>query len=308
MLTNAGKPDSRTDDFTSKRSLIGIDHLTLLHVSPPELVSIASETGFDAVGIRVHTAGPDEEPWPMTVGSPMLEETLQRLRDTDIQVLDVEVLRLGPDTRRQDYEVLLEVGGLSGARFINVMGDDMDIDRLADSFAQLAADARPYGLRPLIEPMAYQPVHNLELAARIAERSGGGGILVDSLHFQRCGDDLARLRSLDPALLPTIQLCDAPLAAPVELPQPRWLPRGLKTDMPTSQLESRAMRLLPGDGELPLAELLAAMPTGIPISVEAPVLSLWETIPAIDMARLARQAVSRIIDMTVDPRRNLRNT
>jgi hypothetical protein len=98
---------------------VGIDHLTLLHVSPPELVTIASETGFDAVGIRVGTAGPGEEPWPITVGSPMLEETLRHMHDTGIQVLDVEVIRLGPEIKRQDYEAVLEVGGRLGARLID---------------------------------------------------------------------------------------------------------------------------------------------------------------------------------------------
>jgi len=144
--------------------------------------------------------------------------------------------------------------------------------------------------------MAYRPVHNLEIAVRIAERSGGGGVLVDCLHFQRCGDNLNYLRSIDPALLPILQLCDAPLAQPTGLPRPRWLPRGQGTDIPDAQLESRAMRLLPGDGELPVVELLAAMPVGIPISVEAPVLSLWETLPPVDIARRARQAVSRVLD------------
>jgi hypothetical protein len=34
--------------------------------------------------------------------------------------------------------------------------------------------------------------------------------------------------------------------------------------------EARAGRLLPGEGELPLGELLAALPDGIPVAVEAP--------------------------------------
>jgi len=52
---------------------VGIDHLTLLQVSPPDLVVIASEAGFDAIGLRVGTAGPGEEPYPIAIGSPMLE-------------------------------------------------------------------------------------------------------------------------------------------------------------------------------------------------------------------------------------------
>src|SRR2546428_13507633 len=118
--------------------------------------------------------------------------------------------------------------------------------------------------------MAYRPVRSLDLAVRIAQRSGGGGVLFDSIHCQRCGDNLNYLRSVDPALLPILQLCDAPLAQPTGLPRPRWLPRGQGTDIPDAQLESRAMRLLPGDAELPGVELLAAMPAGIPISGGCP--------------------------------------
>ena len=32
---------------------VGIDHLTMLDVSPPELVTVAREAGFDAVSPRV---------------------------------------------------------------------------------------------------------------------------------------------------------------------------------------------------------------------------------------------------------------
>jgi hypothetical protein len=55
------------------------------------------------------------------------------------------------------------------------------------------------------------------------------------------------------------------------------------------------MRLLPGDGELPLAEFLAALPEGMPVSVEAPVLSLWETLTPVELARRARQAVADVL-------------
>jgi sugar phosphate isomerase/epimerase len=61
------------------------------------------------------------------------------------------------------------------------------------------------------------------------------------------------------------------------------------------QLESRAMRLLPGDGELPLAEFLVALPEEIPLSVEAPALPLRETLTPVEFARRARQAMSDVI-------------
>ena len=274
---------------------VGIDHLTMLDVSPPELVTIAREAGFDSVSPRVAAATPGEEPWPMTAGSPMLEETVRRLDDTGIRVLAVEVVRIGPDTRREDYESALESGARLEARYVAVNGDDPDIERACETFAALTADARPYGLRPIIEPIVYTRVSNLDEALYIAERSGGGGILLDTLHFQRYGGRLEQLRSVDPQLLSYVQLCDAPLAAPSGLPRPHRLPRGQSTDGSDPQLESRTMRLLPGEGELPLAEFLAALPAGIPVSVEAPVLSLWETLTPVELARRARQAVATLI-------------
>ncbi|BBL79036.1 xylose isomerase [Rubrobacter xylanophilus] len=274
---------------------IGIDHLTMLDVSPPELVSVAHEAGFDAVSPRVWASIPEEEPWPMTPGSPMLEETASRLEATGVRALSVEVVRIGPGTRREDYEAALEAGARLGARYVTVNSDDPDLDRASETFAALVADALPYGLRPVIEPIPYTRVSNLEQAIYIAERSGGGGILLDALHFWRYGGRIERLRSLDPVLLSYVQLCDAPLAPPSGLPRPQRLPRGQSTDGTDLQLESRAMRLLPGDGELPLADFLAALPDGMAVSVEAPVLHLRETLSPEEFALRARKAVERVL-------------
>src|SRR5215207_8980540 len=68
---------------------VGVDHLTMLDVSPPDLVSVAREARFDLVSLRVVAATPSEEPWPMTAGAPMLEETARRLDDTGVRVRSV---------------------------------------------------------------------------------------------------------------------------------------------------------------------------------------------------------------------------
>lgn len=274
---------------------VGMDHLTMLDISPPDLVTIAHEAGFDSISPRVAASTPHEDPWPMTVGSPMLEETARRLEDTGVRVLAVEVVRIGPDTRRDDYERALEAGARLGARYVTVNSDDPDMERASETFAALTADASAYGLRPLIEPIIYTQASNLDEAIYIAEHSGGGGVLLDTLHFQRYSGRLEQLSSLDPDLLSYVQLCDAPLAPPNGLPRPRKLPRGQSTDGTDLQLESRAMRLLPGDGELPLAEFLATLPVEIPVSVEAPVLSLRETLTPSEFARRAREAVAHSV-------------
>src|SRR5689334_18183428 len=87
----------------STAPMVGVGHLTMLDVAPPDWVSLAAQTGFDAVGIRVAAVGPTEEPWPMTAGSTMLAETRRRLDDTGVRVLDVELIKLAPDSDPARY-------------------------------------------------------------------------------------------------------------------------------------------------------------------------------------------------------------
>jgi hypothetical protein len=105
-------------------------------------------------------------------------------------------------------------------------------------------------------------------------------VLVDALHVQRCGvrlADLADLAAADPGLLTYVQLCDAPLAAPAD---------------PVH--EARAARLLPGEGQLPLRGLLAALPDGIQVTVEAPPVDLGDGGPEAFAAK-ARIALESVV-------------
>ena len=275
--------------------LVGIGHLTMLDTAPPEWVSLAHDAGFDAVGIRAAAIGPTEEEWPMRAGSPMLAETLRRMADTGVRVLDAEIIRINPQTVIATYEPLFETAAALGASFINVMGDDPELHRARDTFAALADAARPYGLRPAIEAIPYMQVKTLADAAVLVGESGGG-IIIDPLHLQRSGGTPDDVRSLDPKLIAYCQLCDAPLAAPHDLPRPPELPRGQSVEGITDlALEARAVRLLPGDGELPLAEIISALPAGLPLSVEAPNIALLESLGPIGFARRARQAAAPLM-------------
>jgi sugar phosphate isomerase/epimerase len=281
---------------------IGIGHLTMLDVAPPDWVTLAADAGFDAVGIRVAPAVPAEQPWPMEIGSPMLAETRRRLADTGVTVLDVEIVRLAPDSNPASYEALFEVGALLGASFVNVMGDDPDLVRLRDNFHLLAEQARPYGLRPVIEPMIYMRVRNLADAVFVAAGSGGG-VTIDPLHLRRFGATPDDLRSVDSSLLLYYQLCDAPLAGPSGLARAEQSPGGQSVDIGDARHESRAARLLPGEGELPLEEIVAAMPADIPVSVEAPNHALREEIGALEFARRARAGVARLLSVRSEANR-----
>ncbi len=276
------------------RRVVGIGHLTMLDVAPPDLVTFAADAGFDAVGIRAATASDAEQAWPMQPGSPMLAETLHRLDGTGTVVLDVEIVRLAPTTTAAAHRQLFEVGATLGASVVNVIAFDPDLGRATDTFAALAAEAAPFGLRPMLEPMIYSSVRNLAAAVSIVDGSGGG-LIVDPLHLRRFGGSPDDLRALDPALLPYYQLCDAPLAAPSGLPRPSRLARNQPLDIDDMALEARSVRLLPGDGELPLAAIVEVMPDGVPVSLEAPNQALFERLGPAAYAQRARRSMAAVL-------------
>ncbi|MEJ8279487.1 TIM barrel protein [Pseudonocardia spirodelae] len=248
---------------------IGLAHLTLLRLSPPELVAVAAQAGYDFVGVRVKAVTTGEQQYPMEPGSPMSKETLRRLDDTGLEVRDIEFLTVGATTGPADWKPALDAGAALGARTLSVVGTDTDRSRLIDTLAALAADAHPLGIRPTLEPISYQPVATVTEAARIAG-AAGIALLVDALHVQRGGSTVDDVRALDPALVPVLQLCDAPLEVPAHLELPADLPLGMTADGSVRQIEARARRRAVGEGELPLAALVAAAPAGTPLSVEVP--------------------------------------
>jgi len=278
---------------------VSLEHLTMLDVAPPDLVSLAADAGFDAVSLRISPATDGEQPWPVSPGSRMLAETRRRLDGTGLRVLGAEAIRL--DGARAGWEPVLAAAAELGARYLNAISNDESLPRLADRFAELTQLALPYGVRPVIEFMSYKPVHTLAAALNIAALSADGRVLVDALHVQRCGVSLADLAAADPALLSYVQLCDAPRQPPAGQQPPRALPRGQPVSGGDLALEARARRLLPGQGELPLAALLGALPAGIPVGVEAPSLRLSGELTGPRFAARARAAAGQVLAQAAAP-------
>ena len=281
--------------MSGMRRAVGLEHLTLLDVAPPEFVTLAAGAGFDAVGLRIAPVALGEEPWPMSLGSPMLAETRRRCADAGVAVHAVEAIVIRPGGGLSGCERVIETAAALGARYLNVICDDPDTERFSDLFAALVPQAWDAGVRPVIEFTAWRPVRRLADAVSIAQRSGGGRILLDSLHIQRCGVTLAELSQVPPALLSYLQLCDAPLRQPHGLLVPAGAaPGGQPEPGDTAVAEARAKRLLPGEGELPLTGLLDLLPGGMIISVEAPSAAARSTASPAEYAARARRAVRRL--------------
>lgn len=235
--------------------MISLAHPTLPSLSPPELIRVAASTGFDAVGFRIARLGPHPEMSSIFRDESLLRATSEVLKASGIRVLDVEVIGIEPDTRAANYRFLFEAGARLGAQYVVAISMDGDEARVTEHYAELCAEAANYGLTVVLEFMILGQIRTLDAAYRIVTAAGRGGVLVDALHFYRSGARAAALAPLDPALFPYMQINDVEhFDALRDAPNPKdvvW------------------KKVMPGLGDLPLRELLQALPAGIPIAVEA---------------------------------------
>lgn len=271
--------------MAAPRRPVSLAHLTVLDATPPELVTAAAAAGFRTVGIRL-TATPSVgvPPYDILSDGPLLRETLLRLADTGVSVLDTEFLRFEPDAPVAIPEGFLDVSARLGARHVLVMSAEPDPARTLERFCDLCDRAAAYGLHVGLEFAIYTGVRTLAQAADVVVQSGrpNASVLVDALHFSRSGGIPAHVAATDPSLFRYAQICDA---SP-DMPGP--------DDAPALIREARTGRLLPGEGALPLAELVRALPPAVPLAVEAPCRATAD-LPILERATRAHRALSSLL-------------
>ncbi len=264
---------------------ISLAHLTVLDTTPPELVIVAAAAGFRTIGIRL-TATPSVgvPPYDILSDGPILRETLLRLADTGVSVLDTEFLRFEPEQPVGVPEGFLEVSARLGARNVLVMSAEPEEARTLERFCELCDRAAQYGLQVCLEFAIYTGVRTLAQAAHVVAQSkrSNASVLVDALHFSRSGGIPAHIADVDPSLFRYAQICDAS----ADMPGPG--------DTPGLIREARTGRLLPGEGVLPLTELVAALPDTVPLAVEAPCRATVD-LPAVERAKRAHRALSALL-------------
>jgi len=267
------------------RRQISLAHLTVLDTTPPDLVTVAAAAGFRTIGIRL-TATPSVgvPPYDILREGPLLRETLRRLADTGVSVLDTEFLRFEPEHPVGIPEGFLEISARLGARHVLVMSAEPDDARTIERYCELCDRAAAYGLHAGLEFAIYTGVRTLAHAADVVARSKrpNAAIVIDALHFSRSGGMPAHVAEVDPSLLRYAQICDA---SP-DRPGP--------DDTAALIREARTGRRLPGEGVLPLADLVAALPATAALAVEAPNRATAH-LPAVERARRAYQALSALV-------------
>jgi sugar phosphate isomerase/epimerase len=218
---------------------------TILEVDPVDAVRVAEESGFPAIGIWY-----DADTWT----DQRAHDVRRALDNSPVVALDMEPIMLTSDGDHGN--AIVDAAQIVGAQNILVASRDTDIGRVGNRLSELADRLGDSSIRLVLEFLPILGIRTLPdaLAAVGVAENSNVGVLIDSLHLARAGHSPTDLRGLDPHLFPYVQLCDAPH----EIADP---------SMKSRLHEALHGRLLPGDGELPLHDLLAAVPN-VPISLE----------------------------------------
>ncbi|SMX43155.1 sugar phosphate isomerase/epimerase family protein [Actibacterium lipolyticum] len=236
---------------------LSIAHLTAIDLAPPALIETAAAAGFDAVGLRLLQVTPDSPGYPLMNDPAALRATKAALSATGIAVSDIEFVRITPETNVAELKAVFEVGAELGARHVITAPYDPDLTRLSDTLGQLAEEAAPCGLSPVLEFFPWTSVPDLKTCWNVVQAAGDRvGVLADSLHFDRSGSTLNDLTAIPAERLPFAHLCDAPVNPPYT------------TDALLHT--ARTARLAPGDGDIDLAKFINALPSTAPIALEVP--------------------------------------
>lgn len=263
--------------------------LTVLELSPPDMVETAARAGYDYVGLRPIPATPEEVSYPLLSDTTLLKETCRRIRDAGIKVADLEILRLKPQTHIiNDFSRFMEVGAELGASDILVAGNDDNHDRLIENFAALCELAKPFGLYPHLEFMPWTGVRNLNEARHIVSEVRQAGhdnacLLVDAFHLDRSRSRLEDLAKVPSEWMRYVQLCDVPGPIP--------------ESMDEILREARSERRFPGDGYADLKGMLSVIPKHVPLSLEIPTDALRQQgVSALERAQMALDKARQLVD------------
>ena len=227
---------------------------------PLETIRAAAAGGFDATGLWI-------EPENWTAG--LTRDAKAALGDTGLQLLDIEVIWIKPDSDMAAHKTCIDIGAALGAKNVLCVSSDPDMGATATRLTELCTHAEGSGMRVALEFGIFTEVKNLRDAMAVLDAVSHPlrALLIDPIHVDRSGSSIAEITAIPETLLPYAQFCDAP----ARRPNP--------DDFDAIIVDAIDLRMQCGEGGLPLVELYNAMPTGIPLSIELRSKVLRDTYP-----------------------------
>lgn len=216
---------------------------------PVDIVKAAVTGGYDAVGLWI-----EPEEWTAAT----TREVKAALGDSGLELLDVEVIWIKPDSDLDLHRRTIDIGAGLGAKNVLCVSSDPDMDATADKLRALCVHAEGSGMRVALEFGIFTEVKNLAMALRVLDRVAHPlrAVLVDPIHVDRSGTTAAEIAAIPIELLPYAQFCDAL----TKRPDP--------SNFDEIIVDAIDLREQCGAGGLDLASIYKALPRDIPLSIE----------------------------------------
>ena len=264
--------------------LYSLAHLTVLQLTPPEMVDVAAKAGYRYVSFRLTRVTPNEPLYDLAHDRQLMKETKARLNATGLKVLDIELFRMDPTLEPETFIPVLDATAELGSGLIICQLPDPDRERATDRFARLCDLAKPLGIFVSLEFPHWTDTPNLAAAVKVlrAVKKDNAGILVDTMHFARSNSSMEELAKLPREWFRFAHVCDAPKEVP--------------TTMEGIIHTARAERLFPGEGGIDVRGILSCLPPDIPYSLEIPRVTLTKALGPEEAARLALRVTRYHLD------------
>ena len=254
---------------------LSLDCLTLTDTAPVDLIHAAAAAGFDLLSLW--TGEPAIYPRQRALPGDCAA-IAAALAETGVGVHTIEVFDLTSPAAVESYRPALELGAALGGRSATAIHHgNPDRNQVVGMLRQFAAIAAECGLATCIEPIAMGYTRTLAEAAALIDAAGvDAGITCDFLHVLRTGEGPADVAAIAHGLIRYVQVCDGPLEI---------VPEQLAA-------EGVGLRLLPGSGEFPIADLLKVVPPDAIIGLECPDIARLSA--GISPVQLAREAMTAL--------------
>ena len=250
------------------KRLISLAAGIMPEATPSQLIECAAASDFDFGGMWC-----ERETW-----TPATTRTIrQQARDAGVELLDLEVAWIMPGAPDPWLTELVEIAAELGARNLLCVSSDPDMAATTAKFQAMVGRAKGTGVRVNLEFGIFTEVKTIHMARAVLENVEGEakGLLVDTLHWARSGGTAEELAAIPREWLSYCQPCDAPAEGPDLTSFDAIIDDAINRRMPL------------GQGGLPLAAMVDALPDHLPMAIEERSAALRENFP--DLIERARE-------------------
>jgi sugar phosphate isomerase/epimerase len=241
---------------------LGLETLSAFGLPPVEYISLAADLGCANVSTGLHSIDINPHgypPWNLRENTALRREMKAAMRDRGVSISLAEGLTVRPNVQARDRAAEFDLFAELGAQRVNVVSLDPDLGRTIEQFALTAEMAAERGMQTTTEFAPGLTVADLPSALEVIRQIDRPDfrLLIDTMHLIRSGSSPTDLAGIDPDLIGYVQLSDAPRVS----------------QFSSYMQEAMTERRIPGEGELPLLQIIEAVPRDRIISLELPMLS-----------------------------------